>query len=133
MHPPSTYHIGYTNDASCWTQNLASVAWALYTPSHTLPHSKGIFLGPATNNQAKYDFIIGLLTEASHHHIHHLSVLLYSQLVVLQLKNMYHVHDPYLFRRYLQVRLLSHNFHSITFTHIPRNINQVVDHMANLV
>jgi hypothetical protein len=78
-------------------------------------------------------FVIGLLTEASHCHIRHLSVLLDSQLVVLQLNNVYHVHDPCLFRKYLQVRLLSHNFDSITFTHIPRQFNQVADHMANLV
>jgi hypothetical protein len=63
--------------------------------------------------------IIGLLTKASHHHIHHLSILLDSQLVILQINNVYHVHDPCLFRKYLQVRLLSRHFDSITFTHIP--------------
>jgi ribonuclease HI len=133
MHHPSSYHIGYADGASRWTQNLASAAWALYTPSHVLLHSSGICLGSTTNNQDEYDVVIGLLAEASHRHIRHLSVLLDSQLVVLQLNNVYHVHDPCLFRKYLQVRLLSRNFDSITFTHIPRQLNQVADHMANLV
>jgi ribonuclease HI len=133
MHPPSAYHIGYADGASRWTQNLASAAWALYTPSHELLHSSGICLGSATNNQEEYIIVIGLLAEASHRHICHLSILLDSQLVILQLNNVYHVCDPCLFRKYLQVRLLSRNFDSITFTHIPRQFNQIVDNMANLV
>jgi ribonuclease HI len=133
MPPPSAFHIGYADGASRWTQNLASAAWALYTPSHELLHSSGICLGSATNNQAEYTAVIGLLAEASHHHIHHLSILLDSQLIVLQLNNVYHVRDPCLFRKYLQVRLLSRHFDSITFTHIPRQFNQIADNMANLV
>jgi ribonuclease HI len=83
MLPPPTYHIGYANSASRWTQNLASTAWALYTPSHKMLHLSGICLGSATNNQAEYTVIIGLLTDAQQHHIHHLSIFLDSQLVLL--------------------------------------------------
>ena len=83
MPPPSAYHIGYVDRASRWTQNLASASWALYSPSHDLLHTSGIYLGLATNNQAKYTIVIGLLIEANHHHIRHLHILLDSQLVVL--------------------------------------------------
>jgi ribonuclease HI len=107
MLPPPTYHIGYANGTRCWTQNLASVAWALYTPSHEMLHSSGICLGSTTNNQAEYTTVIGLLDDAQHHHIRHLSVFLDSQLVILQLNNVYRVRDPCLFRKYLHVRLLS--------------------------
>ena len=107
MPPPSAYHISYADGARHWTQNPASATWALYSPSHELLHSSCICLGSATNNQAEYTFIISLLADASHHCIHHLSVLLDSQLVVLQLNNVYSVHDPFLFLKYLQVRLLS--------------------------
>ena len=124
MLPPPTYHIGYTDGASRWTQDLTSAAWALYTPSHEMLHSSGICLGPTTNNQAEYTVVIGLLANAQRHHIHHLSVFLDSQLVVLQLNNVYRVRDPCLFRKYLQVRLLSQHIDSITFTHIPRQLNQ---------
>jgi ribonuclease HI len=96
-------------------------------------HSSGICLGPATNNQAEYTMVIGLLDDAQRHHIHHLSVFLDSQLVVLQLNNVYHVRDPCLFLKYLQVRLLSQHFDSITFTHIPRQLNQTTDEIANIV
>jgi ribonuclease HI len=101
MLSPPAYHIGYYGN-SRWTQNFASAAWALYTPSHEILHSSGICLGPATNNQAEYTMIIGLLADAQRHHICHLSVFLDSQLVVLHLNNVYRVRDPCLFRKYLQ-------------------------------
>jgi hypothetical protein len=83
MPPPLTFHIGYAGGASRWTQNLTSAAWALYTPLHELLHSSSICLGSTTNNQVEYTTIIGLLSEASSHHIRHLSVLEDSQLIVL--------------------------------------------------
>jgi ribonuclease HI len=133
MLPPPSYHIGYADGASHWTQNLASATWALYTPSHEMLHSSGICLGSATNNQAEYIVVVGLLDDPQHHHIRHLSVFLNSQLVVLQLNNVYHVCDPCLFHKYLQVKLLSRHFDSITFTHIPRQLNQITDNLANIV
>jgi ribonuclease HI len=133
MLPLPAYHIGYANDTSRWTQNLTSAAWALYTPSHEILHSSGICLGLATNIQTEYTVVIGLLAAPQHHDIRHLSVFLDSQLVVLQLNNVYRVRDPCLFRKYLQVRLLSRHFDSITFTHIPRQLNQIIDHIANMV
>ena len=133
MLPPPTYHIGYADGISRWTQNLASATWALYTRSHEMLHSSSICLGSTTNNQAEYTVIIGLLADAQHHHIRHLSVLLNSQLVVLQLNNVYPIRDPCLFRKYFQVRLLSQHFDSITFTHIPRQLNQIIDNLANIV
>jgi ribonuclease HI len=133
MLPLLSYHIGYVDGASCWTQNLASAAWALYTPSHEMLHLSSICLGSATNNQAEYIVVIGFLANAQHHSIRHLSVFLNSQLVMLQLNNVYHVRDPCLFRKYLQVRLLSLHFDSITFTHIRRQLNQITDNLANIV
>jgi hypothetical protein len=64
MLPPPAYHIGYADNASRWTQNLTSVAWALYTPSHEMLHSNSICLGSATNNQDKYIVVIGILFDA---------------------------------------------------------------------
>jgi ribonuclease HI len=133
MLPPPAYHISYADGASHWTQNLASVAWALYTPSHEMLHSSGICLGSMTNNQAEYTVIIDLLANAQHHYFCHLSVFLDSQLVILHLNNVYRVCDPCLFRKYLQVRLLSLHFDSITFTHIPRKLNQIMNNLAYIV
>jgi hypothetical protein len=83
MIPPPSYHIGYADSTSRWTQNIASAAWSLYTPSHEMLHSSGICLGSANNNQAEYTMGIGLLANAQHHHIRYLSIFLNSQLVIL--------------------------------------------------
>jgi ribonuclease HI len=61
---PPAYHIGYADGTSRWTQNLASAAWDLYTPSHEMIYSSGMCLGSATNNQAEYTVVIGLLADA---------------------------------------------------------------------
>jgi ribonuclease HI len=83
MLPPPAYHISYADGTSHWKQNLASAAWAIYAPSRQMLHLSDICLGSTTNNQAEYVVVIGLLANAQHHRIHHLSVFLDSQLVVL--------------------------------------------------
>ena len=60
-----------------------------------------------------------------------LVVFLDLQLVVSQLNNTYHVRDPFLHRLFLQVRLLQHSFHYITFIHIPHLDNWYADSLAN--
>jgi ribonuclease HI len=130
MHHPSTYHISYIDGPIHWIHNLAWAAWTLYTPSHVLLHSNGICLGLTTNNQAEYDVVIGLVVEASHCHICHLSILLDSHLFILQLNNVYHVHDPCLCHKYLQVRLLLSQlcFHHIyTYSKNPQSSSRSND------
>jgi len=133
MNLLSTYNIMYINGASRWTQNVALEPWVIYTPTHVLLHTSGICLVHSTNNQFEYVVEIDLPGENNHLHIRLLDVLLDSQLVILQLNNVYHVHDPCRFHKYLQVRLLSQNFESITFTHILRHLNQVANYMTNEV
>ena len=55
MDPSYTLYIGYDDGASHYSKNLALAAWAIFTPLHWLFLSNGIWIGAATNNQAKYD------------------------------------------------------------------------------
>ena len=73
----------------------------------------------------------GLLVDALSHHILHLHVHLDSMLLFLQLNGVYRVHNPILFRRYLQVKLLMREFEIITFIHVPRAQNHYVDSISN--
>lgn len=77
--------------------------------------------------------MIGLLVNALDHHILHLHVLLDSLLLVLQFNGIYHAHNPVLFRKYLQVKLLMHEFESTSFSHVPRAQNHYVDNIANKI
>jgi ribonuclease HI len=84
-------YIGFADGASRSTQNLASVAWAIYAPTDELISLHGVFLGRATNNITEYNAVIELLTNVVSLGIRHLIVRLDSQLVVLQLSNVYSI------------------------------------------
>ena len=88
-------------------------------------------IGTTTNNQAEYDVVYGLLADSLSHHILQLHVHLDSLILVMQLNGVHHVHNPILFRHYLQVKLLIREFESITFSHVPREQNHYVDSIAN--
>lgn len=78
-------------------------------------------------------FIISLLTEASSRGISNLVVRLDFQLVVMQLKNHYHIRNPTLLHHYLRVRLLERQFEIITYEHIPQEFNAVANSLENCV
>ena len=56
--------------------------------------SGGVCLGPSMNNVAEYRIVIEILCDTISHGIRYLEVRLDSQLVVSQLNDNYHVHDP---------------------------------------
>ena len=87
----STYFLGFADGASRCTQNLASSAWALYTPTYSLLWQARVCIGPATNNQAEYAAVTGLLADVVRMGIRNLQVHLNSQLIVAQLNGFYTV------------------------------------------
>jgi ribonuclease HI len=87
-------YIGFVDHASHSNQNLASAAWEIYVPTDDLISLHGIWLGRATNNIAEYIAVIELLTDSISLGICHLIVRFDSQLVVLQLSNIYSIRSP---------------------------------------
>ena len=77
--------------------------------------------------------MVELLVDAITLRIHHLVVRLDSQLVVLQLSNVYSIQSPTLLRIYLRIRLLERHFDYIEYQHIPRSLNTLTDALANYV
>ena len=126
-------YLGFADGASRSTQSIASVAWVIFDPSHHLVESGGICLGPATNNVAEYSSVIALLGAASALGILRLVVYMDSQLVMSQLNRVYQVRHSVLLRKVLRVRLLERQFEFITYIHIPREFNSLVDSLANYV
>ena len=92
-----------------------------------------MWLGRVTNNIAEYSVVIELLVDAILLGICHLVVRLDSQLVVLQLYNVYSIRSPTLLRVYLRIRLLECYFDHIEYQHIPRYLNTLTDALANYV
>jgi hypothetical protein len=82
MPMESLVYVGFTDGASQNTQNLASIAWVVYSPEGLLVSLGGVCLGPPMNNVAKYSVIIEIFCDAISHGILSLEVRLGSQLVV---------------------------------------------------
>ena len=57
MYYSQNKYIGFIDGTSHWLKNLASTAWAIYTPHQTLYHIGGVFMGVHMNNQEEYDTI----------------------------------------------------------------------------
>ena len=85
----SSPHIGFTDGTSRSTQDLASATWEIYALTSELISLRGVCLGRATNNIAEYSIVIELLIDVISLGIHHLVKRLDSQLIVLQLSNIY--------------------------------------------
>ena len=131
MDPTLPCYVGFADCASRWSPNLTSTMWLIYSLSHEFIHIDGICVGIPTNNQTRYDGVTSLLTDAIHLGIHHDDVFLYSQFLVSQLNNRYWVCDPCLFTNFFHTKQMVRSFESITFTHVTRTLNNVVDQMAN--
>ena len=105
----------------------------MYSPAHDLVSSGVVCIGPATNNISEYEAVIGLLTEAASQDIPDLVVLMDSQLVVFQLNHVYTIRNPILLCLYHRVHLLERSFEVITYRHILRVDNVVVDSLENYI
>jgi ribonuclease HI len=133
MSVSSLPYIGFIDSASHNNHNLAYVSWAIYAPTNELISLHGVCIGCATNNITKYSAIIELLTDIMSLGIHRLVARLNSQLVILQLSNVYSIWSLRLLRVYLRIRLLERHFDYIEYQHIPRCLNTLIDALANYV
>ena len=89
---------GFADGACHHTLNLSSAAWVLYSPAYDLVSSRAVCIGPATNNIAEYQAVIGLLIEAPSQDVCNFTVLMDSQLVVCHLNHVYTIRNPVLLR-----------------------------------
>ena len=60
----SSHYVNFVDGACCSTQNLSSVAWALFSPDGEFINLQCICLGQTTNNIVEYSAVIKLLLEA---------------------------------------------------------------------
>ena len=68
--------IGFIEKASRYTQNIASIAWVIYSSFGQLVSSSGVSLGLATNNITKYYVIIEFLSNNISLGIRHIIIFL---------------------------------------------------------
>ena len=72
----SSIYIGFVDGAILHTQNSASTAWVIYTPTGQVLYFRGICLHPSLNNVVEYSAVIDLLRDSISHGVHSLEVRL---------------------------------------------------------
>lgn len=91
----------------------------------------GRYLGITTNNQAEYQAVKSGLEEARKLGARTVWVYLDSLLVVNQMKGIFKIKNRDLWPIHEAIRELVKNFESVSFTHIPRELNRAADAMVN--
>ena len=92
-----TTFTSFVNGANRYTLNLSSATWVLYSPTNDLVSSRGILLGPSTNNLVEYQAVIELLTEALANDVREIRVYLDSKLVFSSLTESTPFEIPFFF------------------------------------
>ena len=124
---------GFADGASRHTLNLTSASWVLYSLAEDLVSSRVVCIGPATNNIAGYEVVIGLLTEAASQDVRDLVVLMDTQLMVFYLNHVYTIRNSVLLCLFRRVRLLERSFETITYRYIPKEHNVVDESLSNYI
>ena len=91
----------------------------------------GEYLGITTNNQAEYHGVRLGLEQAEKLGYHQVDFRLDSMLVVNQMNGIYKIKNRELWPIHEKIRALMLHFDKVTFSHVPREFNQLADGMVN--
>jgi len=94
---------------------------------------KAVYLGITTNNQAEYQGLKFGLEEAKKMGAREVAVRLDSLLVVNQMKGIFKVKNRDLWPIHDSIKDLLKSFDKVTFTHVPRELNQLADAAVNRI
>ncbi|MHB9288380.1 ribonuclease HI [Halobacteriales archaeon Cl-PHB] len=108
----------------------AAVGWVIVTDGGIVAEG-GETIGRATNNQAEYAALIRGLEVARDHGFDEVEVRGDSELIVKQVRGEYDTNDPDLRERRVDVRELLRSFDDWSISHVPREVNDRADELAN--
>lgn len=120
----------YFDGASRGNPGPAAVGWVLVSGDGIVDEG-GETIGRATNNQAEYEALITALEMANKYGFDEVEAKGDSQLIVKQVKGAWKTNDPELREKRIQVRQLLEEFDSWSLTHVPREVNERADDLAN--
>jgi len=120
----------YADGASRGNPGPAAIGWVIVTGDGIVTEG-GKRIGETTNNRAEYDALIHALELAAGYGFAELSVRSDSELLVKQVRGEWDTNNPGLCERRVQVRELLAGFEGWSLSHVPREINQRADQLAN--
>jgi ribonuclease HI len=120
----------YFDGASRGNPGPAAIGWVIVTDDGIAAEG-GERIGRATNNQAEYEALIRALEAALDYGFEELRIKGDSQLVVKQVRGKWDVNDPTLRKKRLRARELLDRVEEWSIDHVPREINERADELAN--
>jgi ribonuclease HI len=120
----------YFDGAARGNPGPAAVGWVIVT-SDGIVAEGGKQIGRATNNQAEYEALLQALEVADDYGFEEVDVRGDSELIVKQVRGEYDTNDPDLREYRVDVRELLTRFGEWSLSHVPREINDRADELAN--
>jgi len=120
----------YFDGASRGNPGPAAVGWVIVTGDGIAAEGSNR-IGRATNNQAEYEALLHALEAAADFGFDSVQLRGDSQLVVKQVKGAWNTNDPELKEKRVRVRELLREFDEWSLDHVPREINDRADELAN--
>jgi ribonuclease HI len=120
----------YFDGASRGNPGPGAVGWVLVT-SEGIADEGSETIGKTTNNRAEYEALIRALEMARDHGFDEVDVRGDSELIVKQVKGAWNTNDPDLRERRVRARELLDGFDRWSLEHVPREINDRADQLAN--
>lgn len=121
----------YADGGSRGNPGPSACGYVLLDENEQVLVDKGVYLGITTNNQAEYQGLKSGLEEARRMGAKEVDVRLDSLLVVNQMKGVFKVKNRDLWPIHQSLKELVSNFHKVTFTHVPRELNKMADAAVN--
>jgi ribonuclease HI len=120
----------YFDGASRGNPGPAAVGWVLVSGEGIVAEG-GERIGRATNNQAEYAALQRVLEAARDRGFDAVELRGDSELIVKQVRGAWNTNDPELRERRVRVRELLDGFEEWSLTHVPRDVNERADGLAN--
>ncbi|MFC7075640.1 ribonuclease HI [Haloarcula halophila] len=120
----------YSDGASRGNPGPAAIGYVLVDDSGIVTEA-GETIGRATNNQAEYDALIHALEVAADYGFSEVQIRVDADLLVKQIRGEWDTNDPELREKRVTVLELLQRFDDWSIEHVPREINERADELAN--
>jgi len=121
----------YTDGGSRGNPGPSAYGFIVTDKAENILKKDGAYLGITTNNQAEYQAVLKALQAAHNLGAKKVDVYMDSLLVVNQINGSYKVRNRDLIPVYQAVKAEVERFQKVTFTYIPRAMNQAADTKVN--
>lgn len=121
----------YTDGGSRGNPGPSAAGYVILDNRQQVIAEGGEYLGITTNNQAEYHGVRLGLEKAIELQYDRVDFKIDSILVVNQMKGLYKIKNRELWPVHERIRQLMKQFNKVTFTHVPREFNQLADGMVN--